>query len=80
MRVVIGDGLEWEAEIEKEFATPFDAARAAGQGGFVASSEGSIFILVAHHSIADGKSLVFAIRDILRAFRKSLDPLPQFLR
>jgi hypothetical protein len=72
---------KWQMEVAKELATPFceqeaPLARAVLSHG----THESIFILTAHHSIADGLSLAYAIRDVLRALSgKALEPLPSTL-
>lgn len=78
LRIVERDDLRWEPEIEKEIAIPFDAREAPlVRAVLLHQAHRAVFILTSHHSIADGKSLVFAIRDTLQALSgKLLDPLP----
>jgi hypothetical protein len=78
LRVVAGSDLRWEPEIEWELATPFDAEQAPLiRAVLLHQAHRAVLILVAHHSIADGRSLVFAIRDTLYALAgQSLGPPP----
>jgi len=68
----------WETEIGKELATPFDANNAPLiRAVLIQGVEEAAFILVTHHAIADGKSLVYLVRDTLRALTGApLEPLP----
>jgi hypothetical protein len=68
----------WKAEIAREIATPFDSRQAPLARAVLIHGRGeSVFIFTAHHSIADGISSVYAIRDVLRALSgESLEPLP----
>jgi hypothetical protein len=70
--------LRWEAEVEKELATPFSPSRAPLiRAVLIHGVRQAAFTLVAHHSIADGLSLSYAIRDTLDALAgRSLRPLP----
>ena len=78
LRIVAGGDLRWELEIERELATPIDARRAPlVRAVLLHQARRAVLILVAHHAIADGRSLVFAIRDTLRAVsERLLDPPP----
>lgn len=78
LRIVVGSDLRWEPEIEGELATPFDAEQAPlVRAVLLHQAHRAVLILVAHHSIADGRSLVFAIRDTFYALSgKSLGPPP----
>jgi hypothetical protein len=69
--------LRWEAEVEKELATPFNPSRAPLiRAVLIQGARDAAFILVAHHSIADGLSLAYA-RDTLDAIAgRSLRSLP----
>lgn len=68
----------WENEVAAELATPFGAddvplIRAV----LIHADQDAALILVAHHAIADGMSLAYAIRDILTALaRGTLAALP----
>ena len=68
----------WEAEVGKESATPFNPSHAPLiRAVLIQGARDAAFILVAHHSIADGLSLAYAIRDTLDALAgRSLRPLP----
>jgi hypothetical protein len=70
--------LRWEAEIGKELATPFNPSRAPLiRALLIQGARDAAFMLVAHHSIADGLSLAYAIRDTLDALAgRFLRPLP----
>jgi hypothetical protein len=70
--------LRWEAEVGKELATPFDPSRAPLiRAVLIQGAREAAFMLVAHHSIADGLSLAYAIRDTLDALAgRFLRPLP----
>ena len=58
----------WEREIERELATRFDARQAPLiRAVLLRQPDKSILILSAHHSIGDGLSMAFAIRDLLQA-------------
>jgi hypothetical protein len=79
LRVVANpEHANWQIEVARELATPFDAQLAPLVRAVLShGANESIFILTAHHSIADGLSLTYAIRDLLRALSgKSLEPLP----
>ncbi len=68
----------WEAEVGEELATPFNPSQAPLiRAVLIAGARDAAFMLVAHHSIADGLSLAYAIRDTLDAVAgRSLRPLP----
>jgi hypothetical protein len=54
--------LRWEAEVETELATPFDPRQAPLiRAVLIHGARDAAFMLVAHHSIADGLSLAYAI-------------------
>lgn len=78
LRVLPGHETNWEREMEKELATPFNAKEAPLlRAVLLHQPERAVLLLSAHHSIADGLSLVFAIRDIVRVLSGAvLDPLP----
>ena len=76
-RVVVGkEGLRWEAELEKELSLPFENdAAPLMRAVLVHYPDKCIIMLVAHHSIADGLSLSYIIRDLLEVLRgKTLTP------
>jgi Phthiocerol/phthiodiolone dimycocerosyl transferase C-terminus len=68
----------WEAEVGEELATPFNPSQAPlTRAVLIQGARDAAFMLVAHHSIADGLSLAYAIRDTLDALAgRSLRPLP----
>jgi NRPS condensation-like uncharacterized protein len=70
--------LRWEVEVGKELARPFNPSRAPLiRAVLIQGARDGAFMLVAHHSIADGLSLAYAIRDTLDALAgRSLPPLP----
>src|SRR5262245_15758370 len=82
LRIVEGDPkVDWESEVGVELATPFDPSRAPLiRAVLIQGCRDTAFILVAHHSVADGLSLAYAIRDTVSAIcGKSLarlSPLP----
>jgi hypothetical protein len=73
LRVIEGDLTEnWEQEVAHELSEPIDA----GSGPLVRAvlmhaEESCMLILSAHHSICDGMSLAFAMRDGLQALSGS---------
>jgi hypothetical protein len=78
LRVVESEDLRWEAELVSELVTPFDARKAPlVRAALIRQPHRAVLILAAHHAIADAKSIVFAIRDVLLALSgKALQPLP----
>ncbi len=70
--------LRWEAEVGEELATPFNPSQAPlTRAVLIQGARDAAFMLVAHHSIADGLSLAYAIRDTLDVLAgRSLRPLP----
>jgi hypothetical protein len=74
LRIIVGEPrTRWEAEVGKELATPFDPSRAPLiRAVLIEGGLDTAFILVAHHSIADGLSLANAIRDTLSALSGGL--------
>jgi len=82
LRIVEGDpNADWEGEVGEELATPFDPAKAPlMRAVLIQGKRDTAFILVAHHSIADGLSLAYAIRDTLVAVSgRQLESLPASL-
>lgn len=70
--------VQWQEEFELEMATPFDPSIAPLirvlllQGG-----DRCDVIVVAHHTVVDGMSLVFIMRDLMQALSgKALEILP----
>jgi len=70
--------LRWEVEVGKELARPFNPSRAPLiRAVLIQGARDAAFMLIAHHSIADGLSLAYAIRDTLDALAgRFLPPLP----
>jgi hypothetical protein len=69
----------WEAEVGEELTTPFKPSEAPLIRAvlILGARDDAAFILVAHHSIADGLSLAYALRDTLDAIAgRVLQPLP----
>jgi hypothetical protein len=61
----------WESEIELELSIPFNAQKAPlVRAVLLHEADEAVFILVAHHSIADGVSIAFVIRDVLQALSR----------
>jgi hypothetical protein len=80
LRIVEGNAeQQLEQEIAREISTPF---LSPGQAPLIRAAvlhekKRCIVILAAHHSIADGISLAYAIRDLLQALAgNALKPLP----
>lgn len=62
------DPLAWQARFGREMATPFDTKHGPLVRAVVFhDAESAVFILVLHHSIADGRADVLAVLDVLRA-------------
>jgi hypothetical protein len=79
LRVIPGPTeSNWEAEIAQELVTPFDMRQAPLVRAVLMHGQNeSVFIFTAHHSIADGLSSAYAMRDVLRALAgETLEPLP----
>jgi hypothetical protein len=72
-----GEFATWQAEMARELATPILLNGAPlARITLLRKSAGSILLLSMHHSIADGLSAAFVIRDILEALSgKPLQPL-----
>jgi len=70
--------LRWEVEAGEELATPFNPRQAPLiRAVLIQGIRNAAFMLVAHHSIADGLSLAYAIRDTLDVLSgRALKPLP----
>jgi hypothetical protein len=79
LRVIPGPTASgWETEVARELATPFALGQAPlARAVLVHGPFESVFILTTHHSIADGLSSAYAIRDLLRALTgETLESLP----
>ena len=70
--------LRWKLEMEVELSIPFDPEDAPlVRAALLLEPNQAVVILVAHHSIADGRSIAFVIRDLLRALSgEDIDVLP----
>ncbi len=67
LRIAEGD-ITWEREVEREMRTLFDPTKAPLiRAVLILQPEQAIVILITHHSIADGMSSVFLLRDLLAA-------------
>jgi NRPS condensation-like uncharacterized protein len=78
LRIVPEEELTaWQVEMAKELATPIPLSGAPlARITLLRKSGGSTLLLSMHHSIADGLSAAFVIRDILEALSgKHLQPL-----
>src|ERR1700756_179958 len=72
LRVVDGSMQErWELELDREMALPFTPEQAPLiRTVLIHKPQSAVLILVAHHAIADGMSLVFLIRDLLQVLSR----------
>ena len=68
----------WKAEVARELAKPFALGQAPlARAVLMHGPFESVFIFITHHSIGDGLSSAYAIRDVLRALTgETLEPLP----
>ena len=68
----------WNVEVGEELATPFNPSQAPlVRAVLIQGIRDAAFMLVAHHSIADGLSIAYAIRDTLDAIAgRALRPFP----
>jgi hypothetical protein len=79
LRIVEGNPrTSWGTEVGDELATRFDPRQAPLiRALLIQDNQSTAFTLVAHHSIADGLSIAYAIRDTLSALSGGLlEPLP----
>ena len=66
LRVAEGDPSTWDSELRRELATRLDMHQAPlARAVLIHRSDRSTFILSIHHAVADAKSILFAIRDVL---------------
>lgn len=80
LRIVEGDpARRWQAEVAAELGIPFSKEDSPLIRAVLVHTDGAAAItLAAHHSIADGFSLAYAIRDILSTLAGNPPPsLPQ---
>jgi hypothetical protein len=70
--------LQWQAEFERELMTPFDDNTPPLMRAILLEGDNHCeIILVIHHVIADGMSMLFIMRDLLQALSgQKLTPLP----
>ena len=68
LRVVDGSVQgHWELEVDREMAAPFTPEQALLiRSVLIHKPQSAVLILIAHHAIADGMTLVFLIRDLLQ--------------
>ena len=67
LQVVEERAADWTVHVAAELARPFDAGRAPLlRATLLHGPRHSTIILCAHHSIADGLSLTYLVRDLLR--------------
>jgi hypothetical protein len=68
----------WELRVELELSIPFDPTIAPlARAVLLHEEHRAVCLLVTHHSIADGRSIAFVIRDLLQAVSgKPVDRLP----
>ena len=74
LRVIEGEFAgAWEDEVARELSYPFDSENGPlVRAVLMHTGESCMFILSAHHSICDGMSLAFAMRDVLLALSGSV--------
>src|SRR5215813_1438471 len=69
LHVVENAVSEWTVHVAAQLDQPFDASRAPLlRAVLLRGADRSVVTLCAHHSVADGLSLTFLMRDVLRAF------------
>ncbi len=80
LRIIPGTAavLDWEKELRQELATPFEPTNAPLMRAVLMQNEDhSVLLLTVYHSLFDGISLNFVVRDLLTALSGgSLEPLP----
>lgn len=81
LRIADAPPSSWRFEVAKELATPFDTRQAPLVRAVLMHGQNeSVLIVIAHHSIADGLSVSYIVRDILQALQgedlQPLAPLP----
>lgn len=74
---IVEESLLWQRETEQELLTPFDSTEAPLLRAVLMKKENrSAILLVVHHSIADGMSISFLMRDLFESLAgKELKPL-----
>ena len=81
LRILEGNATVWETELIREMTTRLDLGQAPlARATLIHRQDRSTFILAMHHSIADAKSILFAIRDVLLVLSgqpvEKLPPMP----
>jgi hypothetical protein len=78
LRIIEGDPAAWEAELAREMKTRMDLGRAPlARATLIHRADRSTLILAMHLAIADAKSILFAIRDVLRVLSgQPIETLP----
>lgn len=73
--VEAADSGAWEQELATELITPFDTTRAPLARAVLLTEEAkSTLIFTIHHSIGDGYSVVYAVRDLLSILTDETPP------
>lgn len=66
LRIISTPDASLEQELERELVTPFVATQGPLlRAALLRRADTSVILLTAHHSIADGMSLVYALRDLI---------------
>jgi hypothetical protein len=66
LRILEGNAAAWETELIRQMTMRLDLGQAPlARATLIHQQNRSTFILAMHHSIADAKSILFAIRDVL---------------
>jgi hypothetical protein len=78
LRVAEGNAAAWDSELVREMTTRLDLGQAPlARATLLHEADRATLILAMHHSIADAKSILFAVRDVLLALSgQSIEPLP----
>ena len=79
LRLVSEGSIEdWPRAMERELAQPFEDARAPLlRAALLHRADRAVLLLTTHHSISDGISMTFLIRDLMTALAgRFLEPLP----
>lgn len=78
LKIIEGDPLsDWKRAMENEMSVPFDWTKGPlVRVVLIKEDQKSILIMVVHHSIGDGISMSFVIRDILLALSSGETPEP----
>jgi hypothetical protein len=77
LRITKAPLSSWQTEVARELATPFNAEQTPlVRAGLLHGLTESVLILSAHHSIADGLSVAYLVRDTVHALAgEALEPL-----